>query len=78
MPRRDPDAVLHDPHLIAHRVLQVITTGRITAIDGSQVRIRGDSICVHGDTPGAVAVARAVRAGLLDAGVTIGSFVPSA
>ena len=76
VPRRDPGAVLHDPHAIADRIVQAITTGRITAIDGSQVPINGESICVHGDTPGAVAVARAVRSRLVEAGVTIGSFVP--
>jgi len=48
---------------------------RVTAIDGSDVEIRARSICIHGDTPGAVEMARAVRAGLELASVGIHSFV---
>ncbi|WP_345797496.1 5-oxoprolinase subunit PxpA [Castellaniella sp. MT123] len=67
--RREPGAVLHDPDRIADRMLDWVRTGEITAIDGSRVRLRADSICVHGDSPGAVAMARAVRARLESAGV---------
>ncbi|MCP2256866.1 UPF0271 protein [Streptoalloteichus tenebrarius] len=67
--RREPNAVLHDPALIAERGLTLATRGEVVAVDGSVVRLRADSICVHGDTPGAVEAARALRAGLERAGV---------
>ena len=68
-------AVLHDPDVIADRMLRLVQTGRITAVDGSDVELRADSICVHGDTPVAVAVGRALRDRLEGAGVTISPFV---
>ncbi|MNI84412.1 hypothetical protein D3C73_1413180 [compost metagenome] len=52
--------------------------GVVKAVDGSDVRIAADSICVHGDSPGAVEMARAVRARLQAAGVEIASFVADA
>ncbi len=72
--RREPGAVLHDPARIADRMLELVRTGCIPAIDGSPVALRADSICVHGDSPDAVAMARALRARLLDAGVPLRSF----
>lgn len=63
VPRSQPGAVLHDPKVIAARVLRMVA-GSVTAIDGTEVTVEVDSICVHGDTPGAVAIARAVRAAL--------------
>jgi len=76
--RREPGAVLHDPDQVAARMLELVRTGELTAIDGSRVRLRADSICVHGDSPGAVALARAVRDGLAAAGVRLQSFVDAA
>ncbi|MFT0532193.1 LamB/YcsF family protein [Castellaniella hirudinis] len=72
--RREAGAVLHDPDQVAERMLDLVRTGEITAIDGSRVRLRADSICVHGDSPGAVAMARAVRRRLEAAGVTLAPF----
>ncbi len=72
--RSQDGAVLHDPALIADRILGLVQTGRITAIDGSEVQLRADSICVHGDTDGAVAAARALRTRLEAAGVILGAF----
>jgi len=72
--RRDPGAVLHDPEQVAERMLALVRTGRITAIDGSPVSLQADSICVHGDSPDAVAMARAVRARLQAAGVALRPF----
>ena len=72
--RREPGAVLHDADLIAERMLRLICDGVIKAIDGSRVAIQADSICVHGDSPGAVAIANQVRTRLTKAGVTIQSF----
>lgn len=73
--RREPGAVLHDPKVVAQRMLQLATEGTIQAVDGSTVRVRADSICVHGDSPGAVEMAREVRKLLEANGVAIRSFV---
>lgn len=72
--RRDPGAVLHDPAQVADRMLELVETGHIQAIDGSRVALEIDSICVHGDSPGAVAMARALRGRLLAAGVPLQPF----
>jgi UPF0271 protein len=72
--RRQPGSVLHDAQEIAARMLRLAREGAVTAIDGSTVRIQADSICVHGDSPGAVEVARAVRSRLESQGVLIRSF----
>lgn len=69
--RREPGAVLHDPALVAERMLQMVQHGTVVASDGSTIAVRADSICVHGDSPGAVAMARAVRDRLQAAGVQI-------
>ena len=73
--RREPGAVLHDADVVAARMLRLATEGVVTAIDGSTVHLRADSICVHGDSPGAVEMARRVRAALEGAGVEVTSFV---
>ncbi|CAN5840242.1 5-oxoprolinase subunit PxpA [soil metagenome] len=73
--RREKDAVLHDAHEVAERMLKLATEGVVTAIDGSTVRIEADSVCVHGDSPGAVEMAREVRVLLERSGVVIRSFV---
>ena len=73
--RREPGAVLHDADDVAARMLRLATEGVVTAIDGSTVHLRADSICVHGDSPGAVEMARRVRAALEGAGVEVTSFV---
>ncbi|MDP9885025.1 UPF0271 protein [Sinomonas atrocyanea] len=71
--RREPGSVLHDLDGIVDHVLRILD-GKVQAIDGSIVRIAADSICVHGDTPGAVAMAARVRAAVAEAGVGIASF----
>ena len=73
--RRDAGAVLHDTTLIADRMLRLVQDGTVEAIDGSTVRLQAHSICVHGDSPGAVEMARRVRAALEGAGVEVTSFV---
>ena len=75
VPRRDPGAVLHDPDLVTERMVRLVTEGRVTAIDGTDVEVHADSVCVHGDSPGAVAMAWAVRAELERAGAQIAPFV---
>ena len=73
--RREKGAVLHDPADVAARMLRLATEGLVTAIDGSTLRIAADSVCVHGDSPGAVAMAREVRALFERSGVAVVSFV---
>lgn len=76
MSRRDPGAVLHDPALVAARMLRLATDGVIDAADGTPLQLQADSICIHGDSPDAVAMARQIRATLLAHGVTIAPFAP--
>ena len=59
--RREAGAVLHDPDEIADRVLSMVQTGTVTACDGTVIPVDAESICVHGDSPGAVQIATAVR-----------------
>ncbi|MDO4906157.1 MAG: 5-oxoprolinase subunit PxpA [Lautropia sp.] len=73
--RREPGSVLHDAGQVAARMLRLVQEGVIEAIDGSLVQVQADSICVHGDSPDAVAMARAVRQVLLSAGVELKSCV---
>ena len=74
VPRSEPVAVLHDPVEVGRRVVRMVTEGRLTAADGSSVAVEAESVCVHGDSPGAVAMAESVRAGLEAAGVTVRAF----
>jgi 5-oxoprolinase (ATP-hydrolysing) subunit A len=74
--RRLDGAVLHDPVEIAARCLAMARGEPIADVEGDPLEIRPDSICVHGDTPGAVAIARRVRESLTDAGVELASFAP--
>ena len=72
--RREPGAVLHDPAAIAERVVTMVTSGQVSAIDGSRVAVSVESVCVHGDSPGAVQIAAAVRDRLKAVGAEIGAF----
>ena len=72
--RREPGAVVHDPERVAARALVMATEHRVEAVDGTQVAVEVRSLCVHGDTPGAVDLARQVRAALEQAGVTLEPF----
>lgn len=73
--RREPNAVLHDVDEVADRCVRMSTRNEIVAADGSIVTVRADSVCVHGDSPGAVAMATAVRRRLEEAGVQVTSFI---
>ncbi|MBA2694637.1 MAG: LamB/YcsF family protein [Ornithinimicrobium sp.] len=75
VPRGQAGALLHDPEEVAERMVRLATEGRIKADDGSDVEVRAQSICTHGDSPGAVAMARAVREALTGAGVEIAPFI---
>ncbi|MFG2003219.1 LamB/YcsF family protein [Spirillospora sp. NPDC048911] len=72
--RREPGAVVHDPDAVAERAVRMAVAGTVVAVDGAEVPLKARSVCVHGDTPGAVELARAVRAALAGAGVTLESF----
>jgi len=69
--RREPGAVLHHPQDVAKRVLQVASTGSVTAIDGTEVKVQAESVCVHGDSPGSVELTRSVVHKLADEGIRI-------
>jgi 5-oxoprolinase (ATP-hydrolysing) subunit A len=72
--RRQPGAVLDDPAVIAERVLTMVTAGTVTAVDGSSVALNAESVCVHGDSPGAVRIATAVRDRLQADGIDLTAF----
>ncbi|WP_200843606.1 LamB/YcsF family protein [Pantoea sp. 18069] len=72
--RREKGAVLHDADEVAKRMLRLVREGVVADVNGCDVRIAADSICVHGDSPGAVEMARAVRARLQAEGVAIAPF----
>ena len=71
VPRTDPGALLHDADVVAARAVALVADGVVEAVDGSTIRVDAASLCLHGDTPGAVAMARAVRAALDAAGVAV-------
>ncbi|HEY0541107.1 MAG TPA: 5-oxoprolinase subunit PxpA [Actinoallomurus sp.] len=72
--RREPGAVIDDEHSVAARAARMAVDGTVEAIDGSEVNVDARSICVHGDTPGAVGLARAVRTILERGGIRLGPF----
>jgi UPF0271 protein len=74
VPRDRAGAVLSGDRSIAERAVRLAVDGEVTAADGTEILVEVDSLCVHGDTPGAVAMAAAVRAALAEAGVEVASF----
>jgi 5-oxoprolinase (ATP-hydrolysing) subunit A len=72
--RGEPGAVLTDPAVVADRVVTLVTGGTILSVTGQPIRLLARSVCVHGDTPGAVTLAGAVRVALEEAGVKLMSF----
>lgn len=72
--RREAGAVLHDAAKIADRMVQLAREGTLEAIDGSIIKIEAQSICVHGDSPGAVAIAQEIRRRFEADGIDIRSF----
>jgi 5-oxoprolinase (ATP-hydrolysing) subunit A len=77
VPRTRSDALLHDPKEAAERVLRMLREGKVRSIEGRDVQVRGETICVHGDTPGAVEFARQLRTRLEREGVKISAPVSS-
>lgn len=71
VPRTRPDALLRDPNEAAQRVLRMLQEGKVRSVEGPDVEVRGETICIHGDTPGAVEFARKLRSQLEHEGVRI-------
>ncbi|MGN9763965.1 LamB/YcsF family protein [Micromonospora sp. SD12] len=74
VPRTAPGALVTDPEEVAARAVRMAVERTVVAVDGSVVPCPVESICLHGDTPGAVRCAELVRAALIDAGVTLTPF----
>ena len=74
-PRDTPGAVLTDADEVAHRAVTLATQGFVTSTEGEPVHLDAATICVHGDTPGAVTLAKSVRAALAGAGISLAPFV---
>jgi UPF0271 protein len=68
--RKFEDALLRDPERAAEQALRMLEQGSVAAVDGSSIPLRADTICIHGDTPGAVEIAAAVHRRLTQAGIT--------
>lgn len=73
--RRLPGSVIHDPEVIAERMLKMVNEQRVTTIDGIDIPLEAESICVHGDTPAAVGIARTLRETFEKRGIDLKSFV---
>jgi len=71
VPRSRSNALLHDPKEAATRVVRMLREGKVRSVDGVDVGVRAETVCVHGDTPGAVEFARALRSRLEKEGVTV-------
>jgi len=74
-PRSMPGSVLHDSDVISKRVMHWLETGQLVATDGSVINVVAESICLHGDTPGAVDNAQTIHRDLLSAGYVIKSWL---
>jgi UPF0271 protein len=72
--RGQPEAVLTDADAVASRVVGLVTDGTVQSVTGRPIRVLARSVCLHGDTPGAVSLAWAVRGALEKAGVRLASF----
>lgn len=75
VPRSRPGAMIHDPAAAVQRLIGVLETGLMPVLDGEPIRLAAQSICVHGDGPAAVAMARAIRADLAAAGISFKPFL---
>lgn len=71
VPRSEPGAVIHDAQTVARRAARMALEGRVEAIDGTVVEVVGATVCLHGDTPGAVEIARRVREELAASGIVV-------
>jgi UPF0271 protein len=72
--RRKPGAVLHDARQIAERVVRMVQDGAVVSVTGKVIKMRTETVCIHGDTHGAVDIARGVRQALKEAGIDVAPF----
>ena len=72
-PRDEPGSIIHDGETVAARALAMARDGSVVAVDGSRVTLRADTICVHGDTPGADVLARRIRNAFSAARIRVGA-----
>jgi 5-oxoprolinase (ATP-hydrolysing) subunit A len=70
-PRSRPGAVIHDPALVVDRAVRMVRDGVVLTPDGREIPMKVETICVHGDTPGAPELTRRIRAGLEAAGILV-------
>ncbi|MFV9505189.1 MAG: LamB/YcsF family protein [Oscillochloridaceae bacterium umkhey_bin13] len=71
VPRGQPGDLIHDPAANLAQALRIVTSGQVQSVSGELVKLRADTLCLHGDTVGAAARALALRQGLIEAGVTV-------
>jgi len=76
VPRNHPQAMIHDPDQALQRLVSFLETGLMPVIDGDPIALQAQSVCVHGDSPQAVAMAATLRRGLTDRGLRIAAFLP--
>lgn len=69
--RKRQGSVIHDPERVAERVIRMVQEGKIQSIEGDLIDLEVDTICVHGDTPGAVQLAQTIRRKLQEAGIPV-------
>jgi UPF0271 protein len=72
--RKKPGSVLHDPVVVAERVVRMVQDGAVTSITGKVIKMQMDTVCIHGDTPGAVELGRHVRDALKAAAIDVKPF----
>jgi UPF0271 protein len=71
VPRKEKGAVIHDHETVAKRALRMALEGKITSIDGKEIELKADTLCVHGDNPSAVQIVRKIREDLTASGVEV-------
>jgi len=69
--RREKGAVIHDHEVVAQRALKMALEGKVIAIDRTEIDLKADTLCVHGDNPAAVQMVKKIREGLKAAGVEV-------
>lgn len=75
-PRSEPGALITDPEIAARRALKMASSARVLSDDGPEIALEIDTICIHGDSPGAPVLARQLRVALTEAGIEVRPFSP--
>jgi UPF0271 protein len=76
VPRSEPGAVVHDVEAVVARAVRMVREEQVATSAGTTISVRADSLCIHGDTPGAIALVRALRTRLADHGIAVAPFAP--